>query len=136
MTDRLETSRVIAGAVIEVGHPFIRAPYTAFDGEENYESIGWRPGTRSEMVYPDDAMSVADAIGTQILSVISIHKPGRFPMRVFYTRKWRDPDGHEFGKDHCRVTTMQAFRTIINGYRHPFELAEPNIAIEAKEAAE
>ncbi len=130
-----EKPTVIAGAVIEVGHPFIRAPYTAHDGEGgNFEVIGWRPGTRAEQTSPDDGEDFADATGTQILTVVSIHKPGRFPMRVFYTRQWRDPDGREFGKAHLRVTTMQAFQTLIKGYRWPYEIAEAPTMIEKQVA--
>jgi len=130
MLNKQQSSRVIAGAIIEVGHPFIRDKYSAFDGEGNYEAIGWRPGTRTEFVCPDAMVDVADAVGTQILTVVSIHKPGRFPMRVFYTRQWRDPDGVTFGKGHLRMKTLQAFVALINGYRYPFEISDASRAIE------
>ena len=73
---------------------------------------------------------VADAVGTQILTVVSVHKPGKFPARVFYTRRWRDPDGVEFGKTHLRVTVMQSFRTIVRGYRHDYRMATEHNKLE------
>lgn len=119
------------GAVIEVGHPFIREVYSKHDGEGgNCEAIGWRPGTRGEQVSQDDFDMVADAVGTQILTVVSVHKPGKFPARVFYTRRWRDPDGVEFGKTHLRVTVMQSFRTIVRGYRHDYRMATEHNKLE------
>ena len=33
-----------------------------------------------------------------------------------------DPDGKAFGKDCCRVTTIHAFRSLVNGFRHEFRL--------------
>ena len=50
--------------------------------------------------------------------MVSTHKPGAFPTRVFYTRKWIDPQGKTFGKDALRVTTLGYFRTLTKGYRY------------------
>jgi hypothetical protein len=108
---------ILPGAEIEVGHPFVRDKFTKHDEEGGYEVDCWKPGTRSEMVYPDDCIAVYDGMGTQILTVVSLHKPGKYPTRVFYTRKWRDPDGATFGKGALRMTTLPAFRKIIAGYR-------------------
>ena len=108
---------VIPGAEIEVGHPFVRDKYTKHDEEGGYEVDCWKPGTRGESVYPDDCIAVYDGMGSQILTVVSLHKPGKYPTRVFYTRKWRDPDGGIFGKGSLRMTTLPAFRKIIAGYR-------------------
>ena len=48
--------------------------------------------------------------------------PGKFSSRVFYVRRWRDPDGKEFGKPRLRVTTTAAFAKLTKGYRHPYLL--------------
>ncbi len=72
----------------------------------------------------DDADAVADAIGKQRLTVVGTYKPGTFPTRVFYVRKWVDPDGREFGKKACQTTTVNAFTALRRGYRHPFTMAE------------
>lgn len=116
------------GASIEIAHPFIRDVY---NGPPDFvEQKTWRPGTRPEAIAPDDAEMVADALGAQIVTIVSIHKPGRFPARVFFTRRWRDPNGREFGKGKLYITTAGAFRQIINGYRHEFRLL-PDEAVAA-----
>lgn len=120
-----------AGDVFRVPYPFIRDTYTAFenDGEGHYgssEQATWKPGTRIETVYiaPDDcdAVYMADGVGEIILTIISVHKPGRFPTRVFYTRQWRSPDGKEFGKRGCRCAVSEKFRRLARGYLYPFKV--------------
>lgn len=60
-----------------------------------------------------------------VLDVVATFKPGRFPERVFYTRRWIDPDGREFGKTNkLRATTTAHFRSLLKGYRHDFEVIE------------
>lgn len=113
------------GAVIEVAHPFIRDTYTEWDSDGPCEMKTWRPGTRGEPCGPEDFEMVAEGIGTQIITVVSTHKPGRFPERVFFTRKWRDPNGREFGKGKLHITVAQAFRRLIKGYRHEYRVIEP-----------
>jgi hypothetical protein len=120
------------GAEIEVGHPFVRGMFTEHvgDGEGGWSEVSrptWEPGIRHEWVQPDDTEPVADAVGSQILTVVSVHKPGRFPERVFYTRLWRDPDGREFGKGKLHIKTAQAFRRLIRGYRHEYRVADPKL---------
>jgi hypothetical protein len=112
------------GAEIEVAHPFVREEYHGFDEDGPFKRMTWRPGVRPEPVYPDDAEEVADGIGTQIITIISIHKPGRYPTRIFFTRRWRDPQGHEFGKTKLCTAVQSAFRTRCNGYRHEFRVAD------------
>jgi hypothetical protein len=112
--------------VFEVVYPFVRDTFTTHEADSEgafgAEIPTWKPGTRNEMVYPDDCESVADALGAQILTVVSRHKPGRFPARVFYTRQWRDPDGRVFGKGGCRVATAEKFKRLSTRYGHPFKL--------------
>lgn len=112
------------GDLFEVPYPFIRATFSEFDGEGVAESLTWQPGARFATDSPNlNFGPTADGVGAQLLTVVSRHKPGKFPERVFYTRQWRDPDGKIFGKTCCRVTTMACWRALINGYRHPFEMA-------------
>lgn len=110
------------GAEIEIGHPFVRETYRGYDEGGSFERLSWRPGIRHEMIAPDDSEAVADGIGTQIVTIISIHKPGRYPARVFFTRRWRDPDGHEFGKGKLHIMTSGALRARTKGYRHRYRL--------------
>lgn len=116
---------IIPGAEIEVAHPFIRDTYNGYDSDGPFEQKTWRPGVRHEHLPPEgDTEAFADGIGTQIITIISTHKPGRFPERVFFTRKWRDPSGHEFGKTKLHSKTAQAFRRLIRGYRHEYILTD------------
>lgn len=119
-----DQTEIKVGAMIEVAHPFVRSTYTDFDGERPYERATWRPGTRGENVGPEEVDMVADGIGTQIVTVVSVHRPGTFPPRVFFTRRWRDPDGREFGKNKCHVKSQQGFRSIIAGFRHEYRLLD------------
>lgn len=115
-------TEIKVGAEIEVAHPFVRDTYHGFDADGPVAQKTWRPGTRAEMLPPDSAEEVADALGTQIFTIVSIHKPGRFPSRVFFTRRWRDPDGREFGKTKCHIKTLQAMRRRVRGFSYEFRL--------------
>lgn len=114
------------GKTYRVVYPFVRdmVEMPEFDGEKSccVEVHGWRPGCekdRGEDFY-GYADLAADAHGEMLLTVISLHKPGKYPERVFFTRSWRDPDGKEFGKDKLRITATSAFRRLLKGYRHDY----------------
>jgi len=113
------TLEIKVGATIDVGYPFVRESISLF-GEAAI--MTWRPGTRFEPVPPDDTRSFADAIGAMVLTIVSIHRPGKFPTRVFYTRRWRGPDGREFGKNNLHVRTLGYFKALCRGYRYDFEV--------------
>lgn len=108
-----------------VEYPFCREKVQMWD-EEGYAEIDtWRPGTKfmpGPESCPEDpyAISVADSMGKMHLTVISIHRPGKYPTRVFFTRQWEDPYGKQFGKGKLRVTTQQAFTRLLAGYRHEY----------------
>ena len=99
-------------------YPFYRGTYTEFDVDGPYEAETWIPGVRNELVPPDSAEAVYDGLGKIILEVVSVHKPGRFPCRVFFTRQWEDPSGRRFGSRQCRIATLQKFRRLAKGYEH------------------
>lgn len=114
---------ILPGSVFEVAHPFSRDTFVEHDEGGFHEVKTWRPGVRDSFVHPDDFEAVADAMGTQILTVVSIHKPGgKYRERVFYTRRWRDPNGKEFGKGGLRMMGIQAFRARLAGYSVEFRL--------------
>lgn len=108
--------------VYEIPYPFYRDKVILRDDEGSHEISTWVPGVRYVFVPPDESEAVADALGAQLIDVVSRHKPGRFPERVFYTRKWRDPDGNEFGKPVLRVKTGAAFKRLVSGYRYDYRL--------------
>lgn len=113
------------GAFFEARYPFVRKEY--------YEDSCWRPGCRTEIYGSDDVTFLADGEGSIILTVVSVHKPGRFPCRVFFTRRWRDPKGREFGKGKLHCTTVNAFYGLTKGYRYAYEMAQPSVTHEAAE---
>lgn len=111
------------GATFTNPYPFVREIGAAVDEDGPCEFLTWKPGLRAIMPTSqyDDGEELADAMGKQILTVVSIHRPGRFPPRVFFTRQWETPDGKLFGKAKCRVTTQQAFRRMSAGFRSDIE---------------
>ena len=129
MSERAE--RPVEGQCVEVPYPFVLEEIETFDADGPCKAMSWRPGVRfhSRTVRTwgdahDVVDSLADGIGKQIITVISTHKPGRYPLRVFYTRQWQAPNGKVFGKSACRVSSITAFRSLVRGYRHDFNLAE------------
>jgi hypothetical protein len=123
-TDGGDGMKYEIGSVHEFKHPFIREIHSEFDGEGIAEGLSWRPGVRMITRGPETSDPEADGIGTQILTVISVHKPGKYPERIFYTRRWRDPDGKEFGKGALRVRSAAQFSVLVAGYRHPVVLSD------------
>lgn len=114
---------------IEVGKTYnVRYPFVLEDVElppDDPEATqmakvkSWRPGVKWEQDDEySDAAACADAFGEMLLTVVDVHKPGRFPTRVFYTRQWKDPNGRVFGKGGLRITTLERFRRISRGYQH------------------
>lgn len=119
-------SKYAAGQVIEVaGYPFVRTVYHGCDADGEFQTDGWRPGVKFESGEDlCDHAAVADGLGAMLLTVVSVHKPGDFPERVFFTRQWRDPDGNVFGKTRRLLTRSAAGLTnLCRGYRHHFEVA-------------
>ena len=113
----------LAGRTFEIPHPFVWE-YADVRGEK-IES--WRPGVRHEQdpedPYNGEGIRLADGVGKQFITVVSVHKPGRYPERVFYTREWQDPDGKKFGKHGLRMTTTAALRRRVSGYHYAYEIA-------------
>lgn len=123
------------GEVLTVPYPFVRSTFTGMDADEEgpheFTLPTWIPGTRYEHGISSDerewSENYADGMGAMLLTVISVHKPGRFPTRVFYTRQWRDPEGKTFGKSKLFVKVSSAFLRLTQGYRVPFELVASEV---------
>ena len=109
------------GDIYRVVYPFIKEKVTLFDEDGPSIEESWRPGTKPVMVYPDDSKEVAEKEGKMILAVIDIHKPGHYPERVFYTRRWEDPDGKQFGKNNLRIISTSGFRNLLK-FRYEYEI--------------
>ena len=102
-------------------YPFVRVAFRDFDVSSGAGVFlpSWRPGI--DTIETDRRcrdFCIAHGRGLLTLTVVSIHKPGRFPTRIFFTRRWTDPDGREFGKPACRVATVDKFRRTLRGYHH------------------
>ncbi len=113
-----------AGSVFAFPYPFVQDEYQQWDEGGPFQTKSWRPGVRYEMVYPDDSEAVADGLGKQIVRVVDVHKPGRYPTRVFFTREWETPTGRVFGKPGLHIKTLDAFRRLVSGYRYEYRVKE------------
>ena len=111
------------GDVFTVKFPFYRNIYSYHDNEGIIEEECWTPGTTWIGTPPDDTTCIANGHGYVKYTVVSIFKPGKYPTRVFFTRKFIDPDGKVFGKNKLYITTVSAFRNRIKGYQHEYEMA-------------
>lgn len=106
-----------------VKYPFVRCKAEAFDDGSLVSFDSWKPGT--EYGPPDPYTDVelrAHAEGTMTLTVVSRHKPGHYPERVFYTRAFTTPDGKTFGKPALRIATASKFARISKRYGYPYKL--------------
>ena len=101
------------GTSFQVQFPFVLTVDTVLDEDGPCDVASWRPGSE-----PDNDGAHYHGEGFMVLTVVSVHKPGKYPPRVFYTRKWIDPQGKTFGKDNLRVTSRGNFRRMIQGYRY------------------
>lgn len=128
-TLRPKLSPIVIGEIFEVPHPFVREEYQDFEDDKPLVKYRWKPGTRQ--VDPGDGRlwHEADAVGKQILTVVGVYQPQGFQTRVFYTRRWRDPNGTEFGTKGCRVTALSAFRQLTQGYRYNVEVKGETVEI-------
>ena len=111
------------GEEFKFPYPFIRTTYESWDGEGMSISPSWAPGTKQEQCAPDDFDTVADAMGFQVVKIISTHRPSKqYPERVFYVRTFINPDGVTFGDKKLRIKTVSAFQRLIKGYCYPYRL--------------
>lgn len=103
-----------------VRYPFFRVTYNGQDEDGPYQEESWRPGCDSDSNGVDDHYWFSDGHGEMQLTVVCEFKPGRFPTRVFFTRKWQDPDGKVFGLPKLRMTTKTNFLKLLKGYRREY----------------
>ena len=125
------TIKIKAGQTHTVAdYPFVRYVAALVGDDGYYQTEGWRPGCvfetdENDFSYFPVKNYFAHGTGSMVLDVVATFKPERFPERVFYTRRWIDPDGREFGKTgRLRIATTGQFRRLLKGYRHSFEVSE------------
>lgn len=129
-------SEFTTGQEFRNAYPFVKDTYGEYNGEEFVEKPTWKPGCRYEACgyYGDDSEAVADGQGEQILTVVDVHKPGRYPERVFYTVAWVDPNGRKFGKGKLHIATVEKFRRRTRGFMSHECMFEYRIASESEAA--
>lgn len=122
------------GEVFEVRYPFVRSTFRDIDasdetGLNEIQRPTWKPGTEYRGTDGENVYTQADAEGSMVLTVISTHRPPGFPTRVFFTRRFVNPDGKEFGKRKLHIVTAEKFRRLASGYQHEYDLV-PQPAVE------
>lgn len=117
------------GAVFDVRpFPFRRHVACVPDEDGEYDNVPcWKPGAEWEE-YSEYTELTAHGEGALRLHVVSVHKPGRYPTRVFYRREWVDPDGKVFGRADLRVCVLSAFRRRAVRYLHEYVVRDPQAA--------
>lgn len=114
----------VEGEKFQVVYPFTYDPTPLgydLDGAPMDEGR-WKPGVLWRISGPEGSDAYAHGTGMQILTVVGVFKPGRYPTRVFYTQSWIDPDGRKFGKNACRVMPLEKFRRRIRGYSISYDV--------------
>ena len=124
------------GATFRTPFPFLASKKQLFDEAGAREIISWRPGLEYEAQPPEGgwSKSYCNGWGSRIIEIISLHKPGKYPERVFFTRRWQPPNGAEFGKSACRVTTLSTMRRWLRD-GHPYPTDEDVIHVREFERA-
>jgi hypothetical protein len=123
------------GQIFDIDYPFVLTLYLDRDPDGCDERLSWKPGTTQERCAPDDFESVAHGTGKMRLTIVGTFKPSGFPERVFFTRKWIDPDGRQFGKNRLHIKARSQFTNLTKGYRHEFRLIEAPSKQQLQEAA-
>lgn len=118
------------GKVFEVRpFPFLRHKASVINEDGEWDEVDcWKPGAEFVSVprysgfgeYTEDTECHAHGEGALWLHVVSVHKPGRYPTRVFYRREWVDPDGKVFGRPGLKVCVLSQFRRLATGYAHEY----------------
>lgn len=109
-------------AVYRVTYPFVRCVAEVFDGEGISTILSWKPGTeyRGPPNQYTDCDRYADGVGEMILTEVGRYRPGKYPERVFFTRRFVSPDGVEFGKGKLHCVIASKFKRISTRYSHEY----------------
>lgn len=108
------------GATYTVACPFLRDVHSEWDEDGKAVSLTWKPGVEFYSVgpYGDESKALAHGVGSVVYRLVDIHRlPRPYPPRAFYTRQWVSPEGKTFGKTALRITTLEAFKRRVQGYR-------------------
>ncbi len=120
---------ITENAVIEVTYPFIRTTYDSYDELEGTHAKlpTWQAGVGGMDFngYSGTFRAFgANAEGQMILTIVSIHKPGKYPERIFYTRQYRDPDGKIYGKTNLKIMATRSLKRYFKWFGEPYEIVD------------
>ena len=107
-----------------VRYPFIHDVYETVEEDGPVKEHSWRPGVRFEPDGPESEEAVADGEGDMILTVVASFKPGHFPERVFFTRRFVPPSGSAFGKRRLHIATAEKFRRLVKGFQFEYRVVK------------
>lgn len=115
---------IVAESEFRIVYPFFKSTV------QEAPTGTWLPGTYYEARHANDEVSVCDGVGQMILKVVDVHKPGKYPERVFFVRTWIDPVGQVYGSTRLKITTTYTFNKLIQGYRYTYRINEshPKVA--------
>lgn len=110
-------SDIEVGKSYPVDCPFVRDVFVEWDEDGESKTLSWKPGIVWEQCGPEDVHPVAHGFGKVIYTIVDVHKlPHPYPARVFFTRKWQDPDGRVFGRTKLHIMTTGTFKSRLRGY--------------------
>lgn len=112
------------GQVFSVSYPFCLDVHAGIADEFHPPFGKWRPGIDYVPYGPDDVEAVAHGMGVMLMTVVDVFHPKPFPPRVFFTRKYQDPDGKVFGKNKLHIWTREKFLRISRGFHVEFKIVE------------
>jgi hypothetical protein len=91
------------------------------EGEDYIQKKDWIPGFVREALDNGGEYKWFNGYGHVTYTVVSFHSlPRPYPDRVFYTRKFTNPDGVEFGKSKLLIRTAGRFKQLVNQSCWPF----------------
>jgi len=67
-------------------------------------------------------MPAANAVGKVRFTVVSIHRPPGYPMRVFYKRQFFLPDGKSYASGSLKNCVVSKFRRDIQAFPFAYEI--------------
>lgn len=79
----------------------------------------WRPGCHDDTT---NGSLTCDGEGEMTLTVRGIAKPEGFHTRVFYTREFKNPDGHSWQSNGLRVASIGHFLKISKSYIKKYQI--------------
>ena len=111
------------GEVFERDQPFTIVVENKGDPERETER--WRPGAwDTKYIPPDSAVALANGVGRVRFTVVSIHRPPGYPMRVFFTRQFFMPDGIPYASSRLKNCIASKFAKDIEKFPFDYEVDE------------